>query len=564
MEEKRIREIVMAYEDGTEDAVEWLLKKYKTASYIISNPYVLVLCGIPFEQVEKTRWTGAQFSEDRIEALVFEAYKQETENGGTCVEIEKLIKTAWRIEKKCKKIEEHTPALFLGYAILKKYRYDEGFVCSKKIYTTEGRIAKSLKEIMKRDGIKVSDYEISCIEKRLGIEYDETQRKAFSLLESGCSVLTGGPGTGKTTLLNGMIEAIKGKREIVLMAPTGKAAERVREVTGLPAQTIHKTLMIRPYMEGGYGVTADLPDNSFVIIDESSMIDTDLAAAVVSSIERSESTVLFVGDKDQLPSVGPGNFLLDIMSWNKMPVCILEHIHRQEDGTVISENAQKVKNGDWNMTIDKKSYFQQGYTFDDDMVRDALALHKKFYKENDPDFCKIYTPVKDPKRTVSTVHINNSIHYMYHPEDEEIQIGGQVFSVGDPVMITKNNYDLNIFNGDSGVITSISEEPKMLTVEIDGREIDLKGADLLHVELAYATTIHKAQGTSTAIAILLIPDKPKCLITRRLLYVAMTRARQRVYCLYEQLALEESVSNVNERVRITGLQRRLGKCTRTI
>ena len=396
------------------------------------------------------------------------------------------------------------------------------------------------------------------------IEYDETQKKAFSLLESGCSVLTGGPGTGKTTLLNGMIEAIKGKREIVLMAPTGKAAERVREVTGLPAQTIHKTLMIRPYMEGGYGVTADLPDNSFVIIDESSMIDTDLAAAVVSSIERSESTVLFVGDKDQLPSVGPGNFLLDIMSWNKMPICILEHIHRQEDGTVISENAQKVKNGDWNMTIDKKSYFQQGYVFDDDMVRDALALHKKFYKENDPDFCKIYTPVKDPKRTVSTVHINNSIHYMYHPEDEEIQIGGQVFSVGDPVMITKNNYDLNIFNGDSGVITSISDDPKMLTVEMDGREIDLKGADLLHVELAYATTIHKAQGTSTAVAILLIPDKPRCLITRRLFYVAMTRARQRVYCLYEQLALEESVSNVNERVRITGLQRRLGKCTRTI
>ena len=562
MELEKIKAIVTAYEDGTEDAAEWLFKKYKTANTIISRPYVLVFAGIPFEEIEKTRWNESQFDEDRLDALVYEAYNQETECGGTCVPVEDIIKRAWRIEKNCKKVEEHTPTLMLGSAILRRFRYDDGFVCSKRFYRVEGSIAKMLKSIMKHDGITVSDEEISYIEKRLGIEYDDTQRKAFSLLESGCSVLTGGPGTGKTTLLNGLIEAVREKRQVVAMAPTGKAAERVREITGLPAQTIHKTLLIRPYTEGGYKLTAELPPRSFVIVDESSMIDTDLAAAVLSAVDESESNVLFVGDIDQLPSVGPGNFLMDIMAWTKMPVCRLEHIHRQEDGTVIAENAARVKAGKWNLVIDKKSYFQQGYIFQDDITGNALALLKKHYRADDPDFCKIYTPVKDPKKNISTIHINNSAHTMFHKDEPALLINGQMFSVGDPIVITKNSYDLGIFNGDTGVVTEFQQSS--IKVRIDNREITLTGSALSHIDLAYATTIHKAQGTATDIAIIIVPDKPKCLITRRLFYVALTRAKQRAYTLYEQFALEESIANVNERVRHTGLQRRLGKCTRTI
>lgn len=562
MELERIKAIVKAYEDGTDEAAAWLLKKYKTANTILSRPYVMVFAGIPFEEIEKTRWRNSQLEEDRIEALVFEAYKQATISGGTCVPVEEVIRTAWNIEKRCKKVESHTPTLFLGYGILKKFRYEDGFVCSKRLYRLEGSIAKMLKEIMTHDGIKVSDDEITCIEKRLGIEYDDTQKKAFSLLEAGCSVLTGGPGTGKTTLLKGLIEALKGKKNVIAMAPTGKAAERVREVTGLPAQTIHKTLMIRPYTEGGYQLTSELPDNSFVIVDESSMIDTDLAAAILSAVKESGSNILFVGDVDQLPSVGPGNFLLDIMSWDRMPLCKLEHVHRQENGTVIAENAARVKEGNWKLIIDNKSYFQQDYVFQEEMTGHALALLKKYYKKDNPDYCKIYTPVKDSKKKISTIHINNSAHRMFHNGEPEILINGQMFSVGDPIIITKNSYELEVFNGDTGIVIEILE--KSMKVKIDGRDIVLSGSILSHVDLAYATTIHKAQGTSTDIAIIIVPDKPKCLITRRLFYVALTRAKKCAYTLYEQFAIIDSIGNVNERKRYTSLQRRLGKCSRTI
>ena len=562
----RCLEIVSEFEEGTEEMAVWLVRKYKnkTVGTINGHPHVLVFAGIPFEAVEKAKYDGAQYDEIRIEALIFEAYRQAC-GGGTQTMLKDLLMRAWKIEKNAGRVESRTSALFLGAIIRRKYKYDEGLVCSKHFFRQEGSIAKSLKAIIKQEGIHVSAETISVIERKIGIKYDETQREAFSLLDHGCGVLTGGPGTGKTTLLRGMVSAIQmAGREVVCMAPTGKASQRMKNAIGMPARTIHKTLGILPYEKGGYRINEVLPERAFVIIDEVSMVDTDLAVAIMGAVEDSRCSALFVGDADQLQSVGPGNFLLDIMAWDRMPLCRLEHIHRQSDGTVIPENARRVKDGNWNMVIDRKSYFQQGYVFQDEMVRDALALFKKHFRADSPGQCKIFTPVRDPSMEISTVHINNSIHCMLHDGEPELQIGQQLFSVGDEIMITRNSYELGLFNGDEGIVTKIVKEPRKMIVCISGQQYELSGDDLQYVDLSYALTVHKGQGSSSENAIILVPEKPRCLMTRRLFYVALTRAEKRAYCLYEQLALQETISNVNEGKRYTGLQRRLGKCSRIL
>ncbi len=399
-----------------------------------------------------------------------------------------------------------------------------------------------------------------------GIDYDEAQLRA---IEAACSskvlVLTGGPGTGKSTTTMGIIRSFSGMN-ILLAAPTGRAAKRLSEVTGMEAKTIHRLLEFKP--PEGYKRKEDNPlQGDVLIVDECSMVDVMLMYALLKAVPDTMRVIL-VGDVDQLPSVGAGNVLRDIIESAVFPVVTLTKIFRQAASSRIITNAHKINHGEYPDLSNGKGtdFFFQGVEEPEkavplivDLVRNRLP---KFYGVS-PRQIQVLTPMQ--RGVVGAANLNQALQAAVNPPaadsrgtaSPELHRGGYTFRPGDKVMQIRNNYDKEVFNGDIGTIQDISAEDKTLAILFDDRCVEYDVTELDEIVLAYATTVHKAQGAEYPIVVMPVMMTHFAMLQRNLLYTGVTRAKKAMVLVGQRKAVVYCVRNLTVDKRNSLLAERL-------
>lgn len=428
---------------------------------------------------------------------------------------------------------------------------------------------------------------LRAVEEKEKIELDPLQHKAvIESIKHGLLILTGGPGTGKTTTINTMIQFFESEGlSILLAAPTGRAAKRMTEATGYEAQTIHRLLEVNGNPEeestGGFLRNRENPlEADVIIIDEMSMVDLNLMHALLSAVVQGTRLIL-VGDVDQLPSVGPGSVLKDIISSERFYVVTLTKIFRQAGESDIIMNAHKINAGE-PVELNKKSrdFFFVKCDEADTIIGGIIALIQRKlpqYVQAHPNEIQVMTPTR--KGLLGVERMNVILQKYLNPADEkktEREINGRLFREGDKVMQIKNNYQLEweictrfgltvdkgmgVFNGDMGVISEINEYKETVEVEYDeGRKVKY-GFDMVdELELAYAITVHKSQGSEYPAVILPLLPGPKLLYNRNLLYTAVTRAKKCLTIIGSDTTFQEMIRNKSEQERYTSLAERIGE-----
>lgn len=402
--------------------------------------------------------------------------------------------------------------------------------------------------------------DISVISKQTGIEYDEVQAEAIrEAVSSKVMVLTGGPGTGKTTTTQGIIAALKAMGlRILLAAPTGRAAKRMSEATGMEAKTIHRLLEYNP--KDGYKRNDDNPlEGDVLIVDECSMIDLLLMNNLMKAIPGGMRLVL-VGDIDQLPSVGAGNVLRDIIDSKRIPVIRLTRIFRQAQESRIVMSAHAINKGVFPDTSNGKNtdffFIQQE---DPEQAVDTIV---KLVKERLPNAYKrptsdiqVLTPMQ--RGVVGAANLNMALQTVLNPGQVSLNRSGYSFRQGDRVMQLRNNYDKEVFNGDLGYIERVDMEDRTLFVCFDGRMVEYDVSELDELTLAYATTIHKSQGSEYPIVVMPVLMTHYVMLQRNLIYTGITRAKKICVLVGTKKALSFAIRNLSVLKRNTKLKERL-------
>ena len=487
-------------------------------------------------------------------------------------------------------MEKHLMDMVVDRKLILKETEEGTVVYPTHYYYLELNSAKMLCElnILCPEDEQMMKKRISRIEKETGTELDEMQKQAVaSAAQHGLFILTGGPGTGKTTTINAIIRYFEEEgAELRLAAPTGRAAKRMTEATGYEAQTIHRLLELNGLPEGeqeGRAVHFDRNSENpleadVIIIDEMSMVDISLMYSLLLAVTAGTRLIL-VGDENQLPSVGPGNVLRDIIRSGCFPVVELKKIFRQASESDIVVNAHKINRGE-QVTINNKSrdfFFLKRYDADI-IIRVVIALIQEKlprYVDAKPYEIQVLTPMR--KGLLGVERLNQILQRYLNPPDEkkkEKEIGQRLFREGDKVMQVKNNYQLEweilgrykipvdkgvgVFNGDTGIMTEINEFAETATVEFeDGRQAQYSFKQLEELELAYAVTIHKSQGSEYPAVILPILSGPRMLMNRNILYTAVTRARKCVCLVGEEEIFRLMADNVSESKRYSSLTDRI-------
>ena len=402
--------------------------------------------------------------------------------------------------------------------------------------------------------------DISVISKQTGVEYDEVQAEAIrEAVSSKVMVLTGGPGTGKTTTTQGIIAALKAMGlRILLAAPTGRAAKRMSEATGMEAKTIHRLLEYNP--KDGYKRNDDNPlEGDALIVDECSMIDLLLMNNLMKAIPAGMRLVL-VGDIDQLPSVGAGNVLRDIIDSKRIPVIRLTRIFRQAQESRIVMSAHAINKGVFPDTSNGKHtdffFIQQE---DPEQAVDTIV---KLVKERLPNAYKrptsdiqVLTPMQ--RGVVGAANLNMALQTVLNPGQVSLNRSGYSFRQGDRVMQLRNNYDKEVFNGDLGYIERVDMEDRTLFVCFDGRTVEYDVSELDELTLAYATTIHKSQGSEYPIVVMPVLMTHYIMLQRNLIYTGITRAKKICVLVGTKKALSFAIRNLSVLKRNTKLKERL-------
>lgn len=565
-----------------------IYNKYGNEIYTIlqENPYRLAddIQGVGFKIADEiAAKVGIRTDSDfRIRSGILYVLLQASGEGHTYLPKEELTKrTSYLLEVDPQYIEKH----YMDLAIERKIILKEGEgivkVFSAVYYTMETNVAAMLRELDLHYAAVEKEMEdrIKRIEAQTQMELDEHQKTALKeAVQNGLLVITGGPGTGKTTTINSIIRYFELEGlEIYLAAPTGRAAKRMSETTGYEAKTIHRMLELNGGMEGTAGFERNETnplEADVIIIDEMSMVDISLMHSMLKAITPGTRLIL-VGDVNQLPSVGPGCVLKDIIESGCYNVVRLTKIFRQASQSDIVVNAHKINKGE-PVALDNKSmdfFFLKRYDADVIISIVIQLIQQKLPKFVDaqPFDIQVLTPMR--KGLLGVERLNRILQQYLNPKDagkKEKEIGDHIFREGDKVMQIKNNYQLEwevrsryglaiekgmgVFNGDMGIIKEINEFAETLTVEFEeGRMVEYAFKILEELELAYAITIHKSQGSEYPAVVIPLLNGPKMLMNRNLLYTAVTRARKCVTMVGDETVFAEMEENISEQIRYSGL-----------
>ena len=562
---------------------------------IQENPYILVdiVYGVNFNNIDKIAMQiGIPMDSDyRISSGVKYALLVASYNGNTCVQKENLItyvKSILEVDED--RIEDCLINLNVKSEIHIVEEDDSTWVFLEPLYKAEKKIAERL--IALRDSqntklIKNFEKEIKKNEKALDIELSEKQFDAINQInENNVCIITGGPGTGKTTIIKCLIEIYKShRRKVVLCAPTGRAAKRMSETTGEEAKTIHRLLEIGKFEEDKLGsIDTDVTpvDADVLVVDEMSMVDVFLMNYLVKAIYLG-TKIVFVGDPNQLPSVGPGSILKDLIDSGEFATVHLDKIFRQAAKSKIIVNAHNVNNGinfigQKNYDEDSENdFFYINESNQDKMLYQVVSLSKERLKNyGDYEFFRniqVLTPTKKGK--MGTKELNKSLQEALNPKVDDIEeknYGEVIFREGDRIMQIKNNYDIywekgsrndlrtyeagtGVFNGEIGRVEKIDLNERQVKVEYDDKKVAWYAfSELDQLEHAYAITIHKAQGSEFDVVILVVPPSSNMLLTRNLLYTGITRAKKLLIVIGNKNLVEYMVNNCDTKKRNTGLK----------
>ena len=424
----------------------------------------------------------------------------------------------------------------------------------------QDRLWTSLMEARKRTGNRALSIDVKKIEAKIGMEYDEIQADAIrQAAVSKIMILTGGPGTGKTTTTKGIISAYQSfGLKILLAAPTGRAAKRMTETTGLEAKTIHRLLECKP--PEGYQKNEENPlEGDVLIVDECSMIDLVLMNSLLKAIPAGMRVVL-VGDIDQLPSVGAGNVLRDLIDSGVIPVIRLTRIFRQAQTSRIIMNAHRINEGQMpDLSNGKETdFFFTTKEDPEEAVREIVSLvqHKlSRYYHTPSSQIQVLTPMQ--KGVVGATNLNLALQEALNPQGDGLRRSGFIFRRDDKVMQIRNNYDKEVFNGDIGIIESVDLQNRTLKVNFDQHVVEYESSELDELVHAYATTIHKAQGSEYPIVVMPVLMNHYVMLQRNLIYTGITRAKKILVMVGTRKALACAVRNVTVNRRNTILKERL-------
>lgn len=438
---------------------------------------------------------------------------------------------------------------------------EENAIYLPPFYYSETGTANKLIKLANRPGKNLEgSTDITKIEERLNIKYDKLQADAIKQAAmSKVLVLTGGPGTGKTTVTKGIIAMYQEHGlKILLAAPTGRAAKRMTEATGIEAKTIHRLLECKP--PEGYQKNNENPlEGDVLIVDECSMIDIVLMNSLLKALPEDMRLVL-AGDINQLPSVGAGNVLRDIIDSGKFPVIELKKIFRQAQSSRIIMNSHRINAGEMpDISNGKNSDF---FFIQKETPGQAAEEIVNLVKYNLPNYYKIppsQIQVLSPlqRGAAGAANLNIILQEALNPGGPGIRHGGYIFRTNDKVMQIKNNYDKEVFNGDTGIIEKTSLEDRTLIINFDGRHIEYDASELDELVLAYATTIHKSQGSEYPVVVMPVLMEHYIMLQRNLVYTGITRAKKILVIVGTRKALEYSVNNMQVTKRNTMLKERL-------
>lgn len=560
-----------------------------TLEIINENPYKLIknVKGIGFLKADEIALKNNldKNSPYRIESAILYVLNQKAINFGHVYypkekltdEVSKLIK----VEKEL--IEPVYMNLLLSSEVVIDNSFEESNIYLDYLYISESYIASKLAKMALNEDFKILfdiDKEIKKSIKSLSIKLSNIQIDAIkSCFKENISIITGGPGTGKTTIINTIAKIyLDNGYNISLCAPTGRAAKRIEETTGIEAKTIHRMLGYIPssYDDiGHFEYNEDNPlETDLIIIDEMSMVDVVLFEKLLRGT-KDNTRLIIVGDVDQLPSVGAGNVLRDLINSEKIKYTRLVDIFRQSENSNIIVNAHKINNGQEPILNEKNSDFFFLKTETPAITRNVVVdlISKRLPKAYGYDFSRdIQILTQSRKGICGVFELNRLLQDILNPKNEEtdeILVGNKLFRVNDKVMQTKNNYNLSfvdsdgeenfgVYNGDMGHIIFIDKSSKKLTVEMDDKRlIDYTLEDLDNLELAYAITIHKSQGSEFKSVIIPMFDGYKLLQTRNLLYTAITRAKENIVLVGDKNVMNNMIRNNTINSRYSNLENRI-------
>lgn len=575
------------YNFGPAHAISvWSAFEHDSIKQIKTNPYILCTSGIDidFRSVDRMAADLGFDAEnsDRVRAGIVYVLHENANAGHTCLPTEKLRESVCDnlgIERRqfesclddCKE-KDWVVRITLG---------KREFVYLPEYYLAETYIAKKLAFMLRTSAQYEKDYsdEIRGVEFSENIQYEDLQRAAISACLTGSVfILTGGPGTGKTTTLNGVIKILKAqKKRILLCAPTGRAAKRMSDLTGEPARTIHRLLEVDFNAKGELkfkrNETNPLPAD-VVIADEMSMVDALLMCSLVRAIKPT-SKFIMVGDSNQLPSVGAGNVLKDLIASHYIPSVELKEIFRQAAQSLIVTNAHRIVNGEFPVLDDRQNdFFFMNKSLESDIAELVIQLAKQrlpdTYGFSPIDDIQVLCPTK--MGMAGTKELNKQLQSALNPPSQnkaELKFFDVIFRTGDKVMQTKNDYDVlwtknnekgsGIFNGDIGIIRSVDRFSQNVTIDFEGRVAIYTSEMLRRLEHAYAITIHKSQGSEYDAVIIPITAFTHNLLYRNLLYTGVTRAKKMIIVIGTKELVKTMVDNNRKMLRYSLLRPLLEK-----
>lgn len=531
--------------------------KEQALKVIEENPYRLAyeMRGIGFHKADDIALSAGQSPEspNRIQAGVLYYLRSNQDDGDVYTPRAKLIeKVAHELKLPAHIVEPVVDRMDTEQAIIVQKNHD-GLPCYlKDMYEYETSVAEriALMSRLKPDSmIDINPNQLQGFAKKLRIQVgDELAQTLPQLINHQLLVITGGPGTGKTTLVRLLLALIAKERETVLLgAPTGRAAKRLNETTGREAMTIHRMLDYIPRLDKFQKNQADPLTADTVIIDEVSMLDMFVMFHLLNAVKPGTRLIL-VGDADQLPSVGPGAILQNLVSIEHIPTVRLTTIYRQAQNSYIVTNAHRINQGQ-RPVFPNDPDTSDLFFIEKNEPADILDIIKKLVAQRIPEKFR-FNPVHDVqvlspmrKGLLGVDSLNNTLQELLNPAHLSLTYGDTTFKLGDKVMQTKNNYDIDVFNGDIGTITNIDTEADQLNINFYGKEITYERTWLEQISLAYAISVHKSQGSEYPAVVIPLTDQHFIMLQRNLLYTAITRGKQLVVLVGSQSALDRCLHN---------------------